>query len=442
MHQRTFARVAPERAKIFFYRLPAISSFLVVASRRCASVARPALREAKRSSNGPIRSKCLRAAAASSIATETCSCVRCRRESVYAVPHDLTIPDATIAQTRDRSSASSIPRPSRATARQASCSSSGSRARSRTIVAERVRALNFDGIDLKEEDTGGATIPSGHSHRRSWASSASTRTGSTASNTRSTISCRHVGPHDARDRSNSGAPIPFGDTRVVKPREARLDRSRSRSIRTCNTMPNARCANKLQPSTRKTDARSSWIRTPAKCSRWRTYRTTIPTSSGNSPPTRAATARSWTPTSRARRTSSSRPLPRSRAAKSPRATRFPSRDRSKSAGRTIHNAEDGLMAGTGGSETLEDRSSSIRSTSARPKSAMCDRQRKRSTTWNQRRFRRSNRVGSARRESRHRAGAGGLERAVAGDDVVRPRRFGDADRDGALLLCDCERRHA
>ena len=48
----------------------------------------------------------------------------------------------------------------------------------------------------------------------------------------------------------------------------------------------------------------------------------------------------------------------------------------------------------------------------------------------------------AGRKSRHRPAAVRVERLLARDDVVRPRRLGDAARDGALLLRDRQRRLA
>ena len=68
----------------------------------------------------------------------------------------------------------------------------------------------------------------------------------------------------------------------------------------------------------------------------------------------AAIAPSWTRTSRGRPSSSSPRRPRSSRGRSRLRRRFPARDTLEVGGRTIHNAEDGFMAGTGGSETLEE----------------------------------------------------------------------------------------
>ena len=159
-------------------------------------------------------------------------------------------------------------------------------------------------------------------------------------------------------------------------------------------------------------------------------------------PERGATAPSWMRTSRVRRSSSSPRPPRSSRARSRLQSRFPARDTLEVGGRTIHNAEDGFMAGTGGSETLAT-DHRVLAQRRRGRSRHVDRARRRSTTW------------SARRASGLRP-ASGLPGENPGivpppsqwsgsslaDDVVRPRRLGDADRDGALLLRDRQRRHA
>ena len=106
----------------------------------------------------------------------------------------------------------------------------------------------------------------------------------------------------------------------------------------------------------------------------------------------------------------------------------------------IHNAEDGFMAGTGGKRDARSKSSSTRTTSAPPKSA-CRSEQKPFTQW-------SGAPGSATRPGSScpaRIPASfrrprDWSALVAGDDVVRTRRFGHADCDGALLLRHRQRR--
>ena len=119
--------------------------------------------------------------------------------------------------------------------------------------------------------------------------------------------------------------------------------------------------------------------------------------------------------------------------------RFPARDRLEVGGRIIHNAEDGFMAGTGGSETL----GQIIEFSHNVGAAEVGMSIGARTFYSMERrggVRRPNRHRAAGRESRYRPASARLERAVARYDVVRSRRFGDADRDGALLLRHRQRR--
>ncbi len=120
---------------------------------------------------------------------------------------------------------------------------------------------------------------------------------------------------------------------------------------------------------------------------------------------------------------------------------FPARNELEVGGSVIHNAEDGLMAGNGVSENLEEIIAKSHNVGAAevglaigpapdvPHDARL-------------RLRRPDRRGSARRESRSRAGARRLERDVAADDVVRARHRDHADRAAARVRGDRQRRPA
>ena len=155
-----------------------------------------------------------------------------------------------------------------------------------------------------------------------------------------------------------------------------------------------------------------------------------------------ATARLWTPTSRARPSSSSPRRRRSNRGKVTLADALPGARHARS--RRPHDSQRGRrLHGRQRRQRNARTNHRVLAQRRRGRSRYVDRRARRSTRWNAepasatptgRRI--------AGRKSRHRSAASRVERFVAGDDVVRARRFGNADRDGALLLRDRQRRPA
>jgi stage V sporulation protein D (sporulation-specific penicillin-binding protein) len=348
MHQRTFARVSPARVKLIFYACFLIAGYLTwrlydVQVLHGPIYARQAL--AQRSDTVEVFAR------RGSILDRNGSVLvrSLPSESVYAVPRDLSDPDATaerlqrifgrldpstVAQLRDKRSwfawiARKVPHD----------------------LIERVRALNISGIALKEEETGLRVDPAGRL--------ASTLLGFVGTDENGLDGIEYSQDALLRGRSGSvmletdefGRPIPFGRERVVKPAEPGstleltidsylqfvAERSLAKQVAAFHALDGTAIV--MDPWTGEVlalanapsfDPNRFWKFNDAQ----RRDR---------------AIMDAYEPGSTYKLMTAAAALDSHKVSLS---TRFPAHDRLEIGGRTIHNAEDGFMAGTGGSETL------------------------------------------------------------------------------------------
>ena len=349
MHQRTFARVAPMRARFFFYASLAIALFL--AWRLCevqvingATYAKQALAQrsdtvevfARRGSildrNGNVLVRSLPS------------------ESVYAVPREIADPAAAVAKLTaifgrlDRTTIAAL------------------HDRHLWFVwiarkvphdqAARVRALGLVGVNLKEEETGLRIDTAGRL--------ASTVVGFVGTDENGLDGIEYAYDDVLRGRSGQvmleadefGRPIPFGRERVVTPAQPGLDveltidpylqyvaqRALAQQVAAFHALDGTAIV--MDPWTGEVlalanmpdfDPNRFWKFDDAH-RRDRAVMDAYEPGSTYKLVTAAAALESKKVTL---------------------ASRFPARDRLEVGGQTIHNAEDGLMAGNGGSETLE-----------------------------------------------------------------------------------------
>ncbi len=214
MEKRSFARIAPMRAKVFFYICLAIASFLAFRLYKVQVLDGPVLARAARAE----RSDTVEVFARRGAIMDRNGNVLVRSlpsQSVYAVPHDIVDPDttaaklatvvgkldpATIAELHDKSLwfvwiARKIP----------------------TEEADRVRALNLVGIQLKQENTGRRIDMVGRT--------ASTLIGFVGTDENGLDGLEYsldpilkgVSGKVTLETDEFGRPIPFGHDTVVKP---------------------------------------------------------------------------------------------------------------------------------------------------------------------------------------------------------------------------------
>jgi cell division protein FtsI/penicillin-binding protein 2 len=348
MHQRTFARVSPMRARGIFYGFAVVAAFLTwrlydVQVIHGAAYARQALAQrsdtvevfARRGSildrNGNVLVRSLPS------------------ESVYAVPRELSDPDATIAKLAKIFGKLDAP-----TVSALHDKTSWFAWIARKVphdVSERVRALNLNGVALKEEETGLRVDPAGKL--------AATIVGFVGTDENGLDGIEYSQDRLLRGRSGSvvletdefGRPIPFGHERVVKPAvpgstlqltidsylQFFAERSLARQVSAFHALDGTAIV--MDPWTGEVLAMAN-----------------VPTFDPN---------RFWKFDDEQRRDravmdayepgSTYKLLTAAAALDSGKVTlttRFPAHDTLLVGGRTIHNAEDGFMSGTGGSETL------------------------------------------------------------------------------------------
>lgn len=348
MHQRTFARVSPIRARAIFYLLLAVAAYLLwrlydVQVVHGAQYAQRALAQrsdtvevfARRGSildrNGNVLARSLPS------------------ESVYAVPRDLAQPDvaivklekifgkfdpSTVAALHDKTSwfawiARKVPHD----------------------VAQRVRALDIGGVALKEEETGLRVDPAGKL--------AATVLGFVGTDENGLDGLEYSQDSLLRGSSGTvvletdefGRAIPFGRERVVRPSqpgssiELTIDsylqflaeRALAKQVSAFHALDGTAIV--MDPWTGEVlamaneptfDPNHFWKYQP-DARRDRAVMDAYEPGSTYKLVTAAAALESHKVTL---------------------ASRFPAHDTLVVGGRTIHNAEDGFMAGTGGSETL------------------------------------------------------------------------------------------
>ncbi len=349
MHQRTFARVAPMRARLFFYACLAVALFLAwrltdVQAVKGAVYARQAL--AQRSDTVEIFAR-----RGSILDRNGNVLVRSMpSESVYAVPREIVDADATAAKLQ------------RVFGKLDAATVAALHDRHLWFVwiarkvphetAARVRGLNLLGINLKEEDTGLRVDTSGRL--------ASTVLGFVGTDENGLDGIEYAADDVLRGRSGRvtleadefGRPIPFGQERVVSPAQPGLDvaltidpylqfvaeRALARQVNAYHALDGTAIV---------MDPWSGEILALANLPDFDPNR--FWKFSGAQRRDRAVMD-AYEPGSTYKLVTAAAAL---ESHKVTLATRFPAHDRLDVGGQTIHNAEDGFMAGTGGSETLE-----------------------------------------------------------------------------------------
>ncbi|HTX58405.1 MAG TPA: penicillin-binding protein 2 [Verrucomicrobiae bacterium] len=349
MHQRTFARVAPMRAKVFFYLCALIAAYLVWRLYDVQIVHGPAYaRAAYEQSSDTVD---VFARRGSILDRNGNVLVRSLpSESVYAVPHDIVDPEQTIAKLQgifgkldpdtiaalhDRRLwfiwiARKIPHEQ----------------------AERVRAAGLLGVQLKEEDTGLRVDTAG--------TLASTILGFVGTDENGLDGIEYAYDNILRGRSGSvtleadefGRPIPFGHESVVRPAEPGenveltidsylqfvAERALAKQIRAYHALDGTAIV--MDPwsgdllavaNLPDFDPNHFWKYSDAQ-RRDRAVMDAYEPGSTYKLVTAAAALESGKVTLR---------------------SRFPARDTLEIDGSIIHNAEDGFMANAGSSETLE-----------------------------------------------------------------------------------------
>ncbi len=349
MHRRMFTRVAPMRARICFYACVAVALFL--AWRLCDVQAL----------NGPLYAK--EALAQRSDTVE----VFARRgsildrygnvlvrslpsESVYAVPREIVDPSATIAQLQ---SIFGKLDPSVATAmRDRHLWFAWIARKVPHDLASRVRALNLLGVDLKEEETGLRVDTAGRL--------ASTLLGFVGTDENGLDGVEYAYDDVLRGHSGRvtleadefGRPIPFGRERIVSPAQPG-----SNVELTIDPYLQFAAQQALQEQVRAYHALDG---TAIVMDPW-TGEILAMANSPDFDPNRfwrygederrdRAVMDAYEPGSTYKLVTAAAALESHKVGLT---SRFPARDTLEVGGRTIHNAEDGFMAGTGSSETLE-----------------------------------------------------------------------------------------
>jgi stage V sporulation protein D (sporulation-specific penicillin-binding protein) len=349
MHQRTFARVAPMRARLFFYACLGIALFLAwrlceVQALKGAMYARQAL--AQRSDTVEVFAR-----RGSILDRNGNVLVRSMpSESVYAVPREIADPDAaaqklqqifgkldasTVAALHDRHLwfvwiARKVPHDQ----------------------AARVRRLGLLGVDLKEEDTGVRVDTAGRL--------ASTVLGFVGTDENGLDGVEYAYDDVLRGQSGRvtleadefGRPIPFGRERVITPAQPGLDveltidpymqfiaeRALAKQVNLYHALDGTAIV--MDPWTGEILALANMP--DFDPNRFWKY--------GDAQRRDRAVMDAYEPGSTYKLVTAAAAL---ESHKVTLASRFPAHDRLEVGGQTIHNAEDGFMAGTGGSETLE-----------------------------------------------------------------------------------------
>jgi stage V sporulation protein D (sporulation-specific penicillin-binding protein) len=349
MHQRAFARVAPMRARLIFYALVFIAIFLTwrlcdVQVLKGTLYAREALAQrsdtvevfARRGSildrNGNVLVRSLPS------------------ESVYAVPREIVDPDATaaklakifgkldpavVASLRDKRLwfawiARKVPHD----------------------VAQRVRALALVGIALKEEDTGLRVDTSGRL--------ASTLLGFVGTDENGLDGVEYGYDSLLRGRSGRvtletdefGRPIPFGRERLVAPAVAgmNLELTIDSYLQFIAEQALARQVKAFHAEDGTAIIMDPWTGEILAMANLPNFDPNHFWKYGDAQRRDRAVTDAYEPGSTFKLITAAAAL---ESHKVTLTSRFPAHDELEVGGYTIHNAEDGFMAGTGGSETLE-----------------------------------------------------------------------------------------
>ncbi|MGC1381695.1 MAG: penicillin-binding protein 2 [Candidatus Baltobacteraceae bacterium] len=348
MHQRTFARVAPMRARFFFFACFAVALFLAwrlydVQAIKGALYASEALAQ---------RSDTVEVFARRGSILDRNGNVLVRSfpsESVYAVPREIVDPDASVAKLgrifgkldasvvgamHDRHLwfvwiARKIPH----------------------SVAERVRTLGLTGVDLKAEDTGLRVDTSGRL--------AATLLGFVGTDENGLDGIEYAYDDVLRGRSGRvrleadefGRPIPFGLERVLTPAQpgSNLELTIDPYLQFVAEQALAKQVTAFRALDGSAIVMDPWTGEILAMANLPTFDPNHFWKYGQDQRRNRAVMDAYEPGSTYKLITAAAALD---SGKVTLASRFPAHDTIDVGGRTIHNAEDGFMAGTGGSETL------------------------------------------------------------------------------------------
>jgi stage V sporulation protein D (sporulation-specific penicillin-binding protein) len=349
MHQRTFARVAPMRARLFFYACVTVALFLTwrlydVQALKGAFYARKAL--AQRSDTVEVFAR------RGSILDRNGSVLvrSLPSESVYAVPREIVDPNAT-ASKLDKIFGKLDP----ATAAALHDRRLWFLWIARKVpheLASRVRDLGLLGINLKEEETGLRVDTAGRL--------ASTVLGFVGTDENGLDGIEYAYDDVLRGQSGRitleadefGRPIPFGRERVIAPAQPGLDveltidpyvqfvaeRALAKQVSSFHALDGTAIV--MDPWSGEILAMAN--QPDFDPNRFWNY--------SDAQRRDRAVMDAYEPGSTYKLVTAAAALESHKVALT---SRFPAHDRLEIGGQTIHNAEDGFMAGTGTSETLE-----------------------------------------------------------------------------------------
>lgn len=349
MHPRAFSRIGPRRAKFFFYGLFTMGLFLAWRLYDFQVLHGPALaKEAFEQRSNTID---VFARRGSILDREGNVLVRSLpSESIYAVPSQVTDPDGTARKLR--AILGGVDSDVLASLHDRHLQFAWVARKVSHDIAERVRAAKLEGIDFKAEDTGRRYDAVGHL--------ASTVLGFVGIDENGLDGVEYE--YDSLLRGSTGRisletdefkrPIPFGQQIVLRPARAgynlaltidsylqyQTERVLAEQVKAFSAESGSALV--LDPWDGEILALANvpdyqpneFARAPADARRDRAVMDAYEPGSTFKLVTAAAALESGVVTTQ---------------------SRFPARDRLEVGGRIIHNAEDGFMAGTGGSETLE-----------------------------------------------------------------------------------------
>jgi len=349
MHQRTFARVAPMRARLFFYACVGIALFLCwrlydVQARHGALYAQKALEQ---------RSDTVEVFARRGSILDRYQNVLVQSlpsESVYAVPREITDPNATALKLQKI--AGKLSSETIAALHDRRLWFAWIARKVPHELAERVRGLGLVGVDLKEEETGLRVDTAGRL--------ASTVLGFVGTDENGLDGIEYAYDDLLRGQSGRvtleadefGRPIPFGRERIVTPAQPGFnvaltidpylqfiaEHALEKQVRAYHALDGTAIV--MDPWTGEVLALANMP--DFDPNRFWRY--------GDGERRDRAVMDAYEPGSTYKLITAAAAL---ESGKVTLASRFPAHDRLEVGGQTIHNAEDGFMAGTGGSETLE-----------------------------------------------------------------------------------------
>ncbi|HEY5427345.1 MAG TPA: penicillin-binding protein 2 [Candidatus Tumulicola sp.] len=348
MHQRTFARVSPMRARGLFYALAAVAAFLVwrlydVQIVHGAAYGRQALAQrsdtvevfARRGSildrNGNVLVRSLPS------------------ESVYAVPRDLSDPDATVAKLSKI--LGKLDPPTVAALHDKTSWFAWIARKVPHDVSDRVRALNLNGIALKEEETGRRVDTAGNLAATVLGFVGTDENGLDGIEYSQDRLLRGISGSVVLEADEFGRPIPFGHERVVKAAQPgyTLQLTLDSYLQFIAQRSLAQQVSAFHALDGTAIVMNPWTGEVLAMANEPTFDPNHFWKFGDDRRRDRAVMDAYEPGSTFKLVTAAAALDSHKVTLT---TRFPAHDSLVVGGRTIHNAEDGFMSGTGSSETL------------------------------------------------------------------------------------------